>query len=75
MWKKHKRAKSEEEKLEIENRIAEISREIFPLKEDLKYCKQIQERMDNYKNEQLYQKIIKEQKEIEKQLKKIERRI
>lgn len=64
LWKKHKRAKSEEEKLEIENRIAEISREIFPLTEDLKYCKQIQERMDNYKREKLYQDMMKEQKDI-----------
>lgn len=68
LWKKHKRAKSEEEKLEIKNRITEISREIFPITADLKYCKQIQERMDNYKKEQLYQEMMKEQKEAEKQL-------
>lgn len=70
LWKKHKRAKSEVEKLELENKITEISREIFPLNEDLKYCKQIQERMDNYKREKLYQDMMKEHKEIEKQLKK-----
>lgn len=70
LWKKHKRVKSEEEKFEIENRIAEISKDIFPLTEDLKYCKQIQERMDNYKKEQLYQEMMKEKKEMEKQSKK-----
>lgn len=66
LWKKHKRTKSTEEKLEIENRIAEISREIFPLTEDLKYCKQIQERMDNYKEEQICHQMLEEKKEIEK---------
>lgn len=70
LWKKHKRAKTDKEKLTIENRIAEISREIFPLNEDLKYCKQIQDRMENYKKEQLYQEMKKEQKELEQQLKK-----
>ena len=66
MWKKHKRAKSEEEKLEIENRITEISRGIFPLTEDLKNCKQIQERMDSYKEEQICHQMLEEKKEIEK---------
>lgn len=68
-WKKHKRLKTKDEKLEIENRIAEISREIFSLTEDLKYCKQIQERMDNYKKEQLYQQMVEEKNEMEKELK------
>lgn len=66
LWKKHKRAKSEEEKLEIENRITEISRGIFPLTEDLKYCKQIQERMNSYKEEQICHQMLEEKKEIEK---------
>ena len=70
LWKKHKRLKTEDEKLKIENRITEISREIFPLTEDLKYCKQIQERIKNYKKEHLYQDMMKEQKEIEKQFTK-----
>lgn len=66
LWKKQKRVKSAGEKLEIENRIAEISREIFPLIEDLKYCKQIQERMDSYKEEQICHQMLEEKKEIEK---------
>lgn len=70
LWKKYKRTKSKDEKLKIESRIAEISKEIFPLTEDLKYCKQIQERMDNYKKEHLYKDMMKEQKKIEKQLTK-----
>ena len=60
LWKKHKRAKTENEKSKIENKIAEISKEIFPLTEDLKYCKQIRERMENYKKENIYQQMIVE---------------
>ena len=70
LWKKQKRVKSAGEKLEIENRIAEISREIFPLTEDLKYCKQIQERMQNYKEEQIRQQMFEEKKKIQKELNK-----
>ena len=70
LWKKHKRAKTDEEKLIIETKIVEISKDIFPITEDLQYCKQIQERMENYKKEQLYQEMMKEKKEMEKQSKK-----
>ena len=33
---------------------------MFPLTEDLKYCKQIRERMENYKKENIYQQMIVE---------------
>jgi DNA primase len=69
LWKKHKRAKTDEEKLAIENKIVEISKEIFPLTEDLKYCKQIQERMQYYREEQLYQEMQNEKKHMKKELK------
>jgi hypothetical protein len=70
LWKEHKRAKTDEEKLAIENKIVEISKEIFPLNEDLKYCKQIQDRMQNYRAEQIRQQMIEEKKEMEKELKR-----
>jgi hypothetical protein len=69
LWKKHKRAKTDEEKLAIENKIVEISKEIFPLTEDLKYCKQIQDRMQNYREEQIRQQMIDEKKQMENELK------
>jgi hypothetical protein len=69
LWKKHKRAKTDEEKLAIENKIVEISKEIFPLTEDLKYCKQIQDRMQYYREEQLYQEMQNEKKHMKKELK------
>lgn len=69
LWKKYKRVKSENEKAEIENKIAEISKKIFPLTEDLKYCKQIQERMENYKEEQIRQQMLEEKKKMGKELK------
>ncbi len=70
LWKKHKRAKTENEKSKIENKIAEISKEMFPLTEDLKYCKQIRERMENYKKENIYQQMIVEKNNVEKGIKK-----
>ena len=74
LWKKHKRAKNENEKSKIENRIAEISREIFPLTKDLKHCKQIQERMEEYKKNKLYQKIFEETEKLKNKLKKINKK-
>lgn len=70
LWKKHKRAKTENEKSKIENKIAEISKKIFPLTEDLKYCKQIRERMENYKKENIYQQMIVEKNNVEKGIKR-----
>ena len=70
LWKKHKRAKTENEKSKIENKIAEISKEMFPLTENLKYCKQIQERMENYKKENIYQQMIVEKNNVEKGIKR-----
>ncbi len=70
LWKKHKRAKTENEKSKIENKIAEISKEMFPLTEDLKYCKQIRERMENYKKENIYQQMIVEKNNVEKGIKR-----
>ena len=74
LWKKHKRAKNENEKSKIENRITEISKEIFPLTKDLKYCKQIQERMEFYRKDKIYEEMVKEKKELEKDLNKKEKK-
>ena len=74
MYKKHKRAKNENEKSKIENRITEISKEIFPLTKDLKYCKQIQERMEFYRKDKIYEEMVKEKKELEKDLNKKEKK-
>lgn len=38
LWKKHKRAKTNEEKQGIENEIIEIAKQITPITEEIKHC-------------------------------------
>ena len=44
---------------------------IWPLKEDLKYFKQIRERMEEYEKNKLYQKIFEEEEKSKNKLRKI----
>ena len=37
LWKKHKRVKTDEEKQAIENEIIQISKQITPITEEIKY--------------------------------------
>ena len=74
LWKKHKKAKNENEKSKIEIKIGEISKEISSLTKDLKYCKQIQERMEFYRKDEIYEEMVKEKKELEKDLNKKEKK-
>lgn len=67
LWKKHKRAKTDEKKQEIENEIIEISKQITPLTEEIKHCNNIMQRMEKIKQYQLYQQLEKEKTEFEKQ--------
>lgn len=67
LWKKHKRAKTEDEKKTIENQIAEISKKITPLAEEIKHCDNIQKRIDKIKKYELHQKLEEERQKTEKQ--------
>lgn len=65
LWKKHKRAKTEDEKETIENQIAEISKKIQSLAEEIKHCDNIQKRMDRIKKYELHQKLEEENQKPE----------
>ena len=67
LWKKHKRAKTEAEKKSIENQIAEISKKITPLAEEISHCDNIQSRIDKIKIYELHQKLKEERQKAEQQ--------
>ena len=67
LWKKHKRAKTEDEKKSIENQIEEISKKITPLAEEIKHCDNIQKRMDKIKKYELHQKLEEDRQKTEQQ--------
>jgi relaxase len=67
LWKKHKRAKTDEEKASIENQIVEISKKITPLAEEIKHCNNIELRLEKIKQYELHQKIEEERKQAEKE--------
>ena len=67
LWKKHKRAKTEDEKKNIENQIAEISKKITPLAKEIRHCGNIQRRMDKIKKYELHQKLEEERQKVEQQ--------
>lgn len=66
LWKNHKRAKPEAEKKSIENQIAEISKKITPLAEEIRHCDNIQSRIDKIKIYELHLKLKEERQKAEK---------
>ena len=67
LWKKLKRAKTDEEKETIENQIIEISKKITPLAEEIKHCNNIELRLEKIKQFELHQKLEDERKQFEKE--------
>lgn len=67
LWKKHKRAKTDDEKKSIENQIVEISKKITPLAEEIRHCDNIQSRIDKIKIYELHQKLKEERQKAEQQ--------
>ena len=53
LWKKHKKAKTDDEKKEIEDQIIDISKKITPLTEQIKCCNNIMHRLNKIKNFEL----------------------
>lgn len=70
LLRKHKRAKTEDEKETIENKIVEFSKKITPLAEEIKYCNNIFERLERIKKFELHQKLEDEKIQLEKNQKK-----
>ena len=68
LWKKHKRAKTDDEKSKIENEIIEISKKITPISEDIKHCQNIIDRMEKIQKYELHQKLEKDKYSTEKNL-------
>lgn len=70
LWKKHKRAKTDEEKQVIENEIVELSKQITPITEEIKHCNNIKQRVDKIKQYQLHEQIEQEKAQLEKEQEK-----
>ena len=70
MWRKHKRAKTDEDKKSIEEQIANISKKITPLTDKIRICDNILERAERMKQYELKIQLIKERQENEKSRKK-----
>ena len=73
LWKKHKRAKTDEEKQTIENEIVEISKQITPLAEEIRLCNNIVQRVDKIRQVQLHEQIEQEKEQFEKEQEKNKR--
>ena len=67
LWKKHKRAKTESDKIIIENEIVNISKAISPLSEDMKTCQNILDRMEEYEKAELHKQLLEEREKAEEQ--------
>lgn len=70
LWRKHKRAKKDEEKTSIENQIVEVSKKITPLAEEIRICENILKRNEIIKQYELRQKLEEERKQFEKEQEK-----
>ena len=70
LWRKHKRAKTEDKKEFIEKQIIEISKKITPIAEEIKLCDNIFKRLEKIKEFETHQKLEKEKEDIEKQINK-----
>ena len=65
MWRRHKKAKTDDEKKNIENQIVEISKKITPLAEEIRHCNNIRLRLEKIKEFEIHQK-LEQQKKISK---------
>ena len=70
LWKKHKRAKSDEEKQIIENEIIQISKQITPITEEIRHCNNILQRVERIRQHRLHEQIEKEKSQFEKEQEK-----
>lgn len=66
LWKKHKRAKTDEDKKIIEDEIVAISKKITPLADNIRICDNILERAEKMIKYELHVQLLKERQETEK---------
>lgn len=60
LWRKHKRAKTEDMKKEIEEKIVDISKQITPINKEIRLCDNILKRAEEIKKRELHQKLEEE---------------
>lgn len=70
LWKKHKRAKTDEEKQIIENEVVEISKQITPIAEEIRHCNNIKQRVEKIRQHQLREQMEQEKAQFEKEQEK-----
>lgn len=70
LWKKHKRAKTDEEKQAIENETVELSKQITPITEEIKHCNNILQIVERIRQHQLHEQIEQEKVQFEKEQEK-----
>ena len=70
LWKKHKRANTDKEKQAIENEIIELSRQITPITEEIKTCRNIFQRVEKIKQHQLHEQIEQYKVQLKKEQEK-----
>ena len=66
LWRKHKKARTDDEKKNIENQIVEISKKITPLAEEIKHYDNIRIRLEKIKEFEIHIEVKKEEKQIKK---------
>ncbi len=65
LWRKHKQAKTDDEKKVIEEKIVAISRQITPITEEIRLCDNILKRAEKIKKFELHQKLEQEKRVLE----------
>ena len=70
LWRKRKRAKNDDEKKEIEEKIVAISKQITPIAEEIRLCDNILKRAEEIKKRELHQKLEEEKTSLEVKKKK-----
>ena len=73
LWRRHKRAKNEDKKKEIEEKIVAISKQITPIAEEIRLCDNILIRAEKIRKIELHQKLENEKNLLE--VKKIKDKI
>ena len=70
LWRKHKRAKNDDEKKEIEEKIVAISKEISPISQEIRLCDNILKRAEEIRKYELHQQLIDTKNHIEQKAQK-----
>ena len=75
LWKKHKRAKTDDEKKVIEEKIVDFSKQISPIDEEIGICSNILKRVEKIKKFEFHQKLEQEKRELENKQNKLKYKV